>query len=502
MRFTCLLLGLIVGGGTLLADVAFDGMFGSHMVLPRDREISVTGTTDAPSTPVEITFGDTKVKAVVKGKTWKAALPAMPASAEERKLTATQGGTEATLDDVLVGEVWLASGQSNMLFRLNQSAGGAQAIAASENPLFRFYHAEPQVHTNAAPYGEKEKKILKEGNMFAGSWAASSPATSPRMSAVGYYFGQKLQKRLGVPVGVIHASVGGAEMMAFMPPSMLKKKEYKSCATPRWLESPYMSAWVRGRARKNIGNDLDAPHPYKPAYLFETGIAPWTSFPISGVIWYQGESDAEIPGMEQNKKLLADMIASWRDAFGAPELPFLMVQLPRINDKTPLRAYWPEFRQVQAEVAADVPGVECVTTIDLGSTDSNVHPPRKTEVGERLADVAAAKVYGKNVPFSGPVFEKAKVKGSAVLLAWKHADKLQTANGAAPAGFEVAGRDKKFFPAEAEIKGRHILIRSKEVSKPVFARYAWLTYIEPNLVNGDKLPAVPFTADLKSSVKK
>lgn len=502
MRFTYLLLGLIASSGTLFADVVFDGIFGSHMVLPRDREITVTGTTDSPSKPIEITFGGAKVKAAVKGKTWKAVLPSMPASSKGRKLTVAQGGVETVLDDVLVGEVWLASGQSNMLFRLNQSAGGAQSIASSENPLFRFYHAEPQVHTNAVPYGEKEKQILKEGRMFSGSWAVSSPATSPRMSAVGYYFGQKLQKLLGVPVGVINASVGGAEMMAYMPESMLKKKEYKSCATPRWLESPYMSAWVRGRARKNMGKDIDAPHPYKPAYLYETGIAPWSSFPISGIIWYQGESDAEIQSMEQNKKLLVDMITSWRNAFGTLELPFLMVQLPRINDKTPLRAYWPEFRQVQAEVATELPGVECVTTIDLGSTNSDVHPPRKTEVGERLADVAAAKVYGKKVPFSGPVFEKAKVKGSTILLAWKHSDGLQTANGAAPVGFEVAGRDGNFSPAEAEIKGRHILVRSKEVAKPVCVRYGWFTFMEPNLVNGDKLPAAPFTANLKSSVKK
>lgn len=502
MNMTFLLLGALAAGGTLSADVAFDGTFGSHMVLPRDREITVTGTTDAPSKPIEITFGDTKVKAAVKGKAWRAVLPAMPASAEGRKLTATQGSTVASLDDVLVGEVWLASGQSNMLFRLNQSAGGAQAIASSENHLLRFYHAEPQVHTGAAPYGEKEKQTLKDGRMFVGSWAASSPATSPRMSAVGYYFGQKLQKQLGVPVGVIHASVGGAEMMAFMPPSMLKKKEYKSCATPRWLESPYMPAWVRGRARRNIGNDLDAPHPYKPCYLYETGIAPWKSFPISGVIWYQGESDAEISSVEQNKKVLTDMITSWREAFGSPELPFLMVQLPRINDKTPLRAHWPEFRQVQAEVAASLPGVECVTTIDLGSTNDDVHPPCKTEVGERLADVAAAKVYGKSVPFSGPVFEKAKVKGSAVLLGWKYGEGLQTTNGAAPVGFEVAGRDGKFFPAEAEIKGRSILVRSREVAKPACVRYGWFTFMEPNLVNGDKLPAVPFTAPLNSSAKR
>ncbi len=489
-------------GGALDAEVTFDGIFGSHMVLPRDREVTVSGTTDKPSEPIEVTFGDAKVRATVRGGTWKAVLPAMPASATGRELTVAQGEAKTTLNDVLVGEVWLASGQSNMLFRLNQSEGGARAIADSANPLFRFYHAEPQVHTNPASYGERERNLLKKGRMFAGSWAKSSPATTPRMSAVGYYFGQKLQKLLGVPVGVVHTSVGGAEMMAYMPESQFKKKPYKACATSSWLDSPSISAWVRGRARRNIGSDLEAPHPYKPGYLFGTGIAPWKNFPLAGVVWYQGESDAEIPDVAQNKKVLSDMILAWREAFGSPELPFLMVQLPRINDGAPLRAYWPEFRQVQAEVAAELPCVACVTTLDLGSTNADVHPPRKMEVGERLADVAAAKVYGKKTAVSGPAFHQAKVKGSTVLLGLKHAEGLATTNGAAPVGFEVAARDGKFVAAEAQIKGKTLVVHAAEVAKPAYVRYGWFTFMEPNLVNGDKLPAVPFTVDLRASAKK
>lgn len=500
MKLLSLLLVLAAAGAANAAAV-FDSIYGAHMVLPQGREVPVTGTTDTPSKPIEISFGAAKVKAVIEGKTWKAMLPAMRASAEGKALTAEQGGVKTTLDDVLVGEVWLASGQSNMLFRLNQSAGGAEAIAQSANPLLRIYHAEPQVHTSPPPYGEKEKTLLKEGKMFAGSWAVSGPQSTPRMSAVGYYFGQKLQKELGVPVGVIHTSLGGSEMMAWLTPAMLKKKEYKVCATSRWLESPFMSSWVRGRARRNIGSDVNAPHPYKPCYLYETGIARWTGFPISGVIWYQGESDAEVQSMPQNKKLLTDLITSWREAFNVPELPFAMVQLPRINDKTPLRAYWPEFRQIQAETAAELPGVYNVVTLDLGSTNSNVHPPRKVEVGERLADSVAANVYGKKIPFSGPVFEKAKVKGASVLLGMKHAQGLTTTDGAAPVGFEVAGRDGQFVPAEAQIKGSNIVVRAKEVAKPAMVRYGWFTYMEPNLVNSAKLPAAPFTVDLKKQAR-
>lgn len=496
MKHFSLLLAL-AAAGSVNAAVVFDGIYGSHMVLPQGRQVPVTGTTDTPSKPIEITFGSAKVKARIEGKTWKAVLPPLPVSTEGKALSAEQGDSKTTFEDVLVGEVWLASGQSNMLFRLNQASGGAEAIAQSANPLLRIYHAEPQVPTSSPAYGEKEKKLLQEGNMFAGSWAVSGPASTPRMSAVGYYFGQKLQKELGMPVGVIHTSLGGSEMMAWLPASMLKKKEYKSCATSRWLESPYMSAWVRGRARQNIGSDLSAPHPYKPSYLFETGIAPWTGFPISGVIWYQGESDAEIASMPQNKKLLTDLIASWREAFRAPELPFAMVQLPRIRDKSPLRAYWPEFRQVQSEVAREMPGVYNVVTIDLGSTNSNVHPPRKVEVGERLANTVAACVYGKKVPYSGPVPVKAQVRGSSVVLGLKYAQGLATADGAAPTGFEVAGRDGRFVPAEARIEGSSLVVHAREVAKPAMVRYGWFTYMEPNLVNSARLPAAPFSIELK-----
>lgn len=497
----CSILFVLAAAALADAAVVFDGVYGSHMVLPQGRVVTVSGVTDTPSSPIEITFGNAKVKARIEGKRWKAQLPPMPASAEGKALVAEQGGVRATLEDVLVGEVWLASGQSNMLFRLDQSSGGREAIARSADPGLRVYHAEPQVHTSPPAYGEKEKKMLKEGRMFAGSWAVSGPSTTPRMSAVGFYFGRKLRKELGVPVGVIHTSLGGSEMMAWLPPAMLRKKEYKACATSRWLESPYMSTWVRGRARQNIGSDLDAPHPYKPGYLFETGIAPWASFPISGIIWYQGESDAEIQSREQNKKLLVDLIRSWREAFNAPGLPFAMVQLPRINDKTPLRAYWPEFRQVQSEIAKEMPGVYNVPTIDLGSTDSNVHPPRKVEVGERLADTVAARVYGKKIPYSGPVFDKAKVKGAAVLLKLRHSEGLTTTDKAAPAGFEIAARDGRFVAADAKIVGADILVCAKEVTKPAMVRYGWFTYFEPNLVNSAGLPTAPFTVELKKQAR-
>lgn len=485
----------IIGCGVLLSGTVYalelDRCYGDYMVLQQGKPIVISGTADS-SKPIEVQFGDQKVEAKPgKGKKWKARLEPMPVCAEGKELTVRQGDETVTLKDVLVGEVWIASGQSNMLWRVNQTPGNQQTIAASANPQFRFFHSEPQIHTNNAVYTKELLEKLKENQMYEGHWAVSGPDTVSRMSAVGYYFGQALQKQLGVPVGIIHCALGGSEMLAWIPEKVVRKK-YRSCLGDGWLESKYISEWVRGRARKNMGSDPKSPHPYKPAYLFESGLSDWTDYPVAGVIWYQGESDAELQDMKQNTQLLTDLISSWRSAFKSRRLPFLMVQLPRINDNTPLRQYWPEFRTVQAEVAAETPGVECLTTVDLGSTNSDVHPPRKVEVGERLAALAAAKVYGKDVPYSGPAMTGCTVSGKEIKVSFEHAEGLTTTDGQAPRHFEIAGSNGKFQPAEARIEDNSVILSSEKVSSPKQVRYAWATFLNPNLVNAAQLPAVPF----------
>lgn len=481
------------------AAVQTDSIYASHMVLQQGQQVPISGTCTGKGA-VEVSFAGQTVQAKVKGKKWKAVLAPMEANAEGQELTVTQGSSTLTLDDVVVGEVWVASGQSNMLWRLNQTGDNA-TLKGPDNANLRFYHSEPQVHTNPGAYTEDLQQKLKDGEMYEGSWEADASGTRQRMSAVGYYFGKALQKQLGVPVGIIHASLGGSEMMAWMPPSTVKKS-YRECDSPRWLESHYMSEWVRGRAKQNTGGDPKAPHPYKPSYLFQTGIAPWTDFPVAGVIWYQGESDAEIQNQKQNSKMLADLIKGWRTEFNNPKLPFLMVQLPRINDSAPLRAYWPEFREVQQRVSDMMPSVYSVTTIDLGMTNKDVHPPRKVEVGTRLANMAAAKVYGKDVPFSGPVVTKAEPEGNKMVLTFDQADGLKTKDGQAPVGFEVSANGKDFKPADAVIEGNTVILTSPDVKKPTAARYAWAVFLEPNLVNAHGLPAVPYSVPSKAFRQK
>ncbi len=483
--------------GVANAELKVDPIYESHMVLQRGCKVPIRGTCTS-SSEVEVSYGGQKVKAKVKGKKWSAELEAMEADAEGKPLVVTQGKAKVELDDVVVGEVWLASGQSNMLWRLEQT-GDRAAINHEAIAGLRFYHSEPQVHTDPGSYNEELLTRLKEKRMYEGAWHVGGPGESNRMSAVGWYFGRKLHEILGVPVGVVHASLGGSEMLAWMPTAMVKKK-YRECMTAHWLESKYVTVWVRGRARQNLGQDTAAPHPYKPTYLFETGIRPWCRFPFAGIIWYQGESDAENQSQKQNEGLLENLINSWRAELHRPNLPFIMVQLPRIqDDNTKIRAYWPEFREVQDRVAKKLQKVYYVTTVDLGMTTTEVHPQRKLEVGERLAAMAAAEVYGKSdVPFSGPVAKNATHVGSKVIVEFEHAEGLKSADGKPIAHFELSADGKKYHPAKAEVEdGKLVLTAEKSRQTPKWVRYAWATLLHPNLVNAAGLPTVPFTMQVR-----
>ena len=487
----CILAAVIALNAAWAAAPQFDRIYGSHMVIPHGKNVPVSGTAD-PNKEVTVTFGSITLKT------------------KADPLTASQNGDSSQLDDLLVGEVWLASGQSNMLFRLNQTSTAKEDIAASGDEQLRLLNNVPQAHTNNAPYSDKDFNAVTTDKFYQGKWVVSSPSTSGPMAAVGYYFGKKLREGLSIPVGIIHSSLGGSEIAAWIPQQVINtNSSFRTLRGNNWLDSPLISGWVKGRARKNISprlNQGSPNHPYKPAFLYESGIAWTTALPITGVLWYQGESDAEIIDNEQNGKLLKTMISSWRKAFRNPDMPFVMIQLPRINDPSKTRAGWPEFREMQDAVAKTVPHVYSVNTIDLGSTNADVHPPFKRPVGERAGNTALNKIYGKKVPCEGPALRTFKPSGSSILIQMEHAAGLTTTDGREPAQFEIAGADGVYHPASAEItnrKGHTAVIRltSPEVKSPKHARYCWNRFVTPNLVNGDQLPARPFRTDTPSSKK-
>jgi sialate O-acetylesterase len=362
--------------------------FADHMVLPMNRATPVWGSA-APAAEVTVRFGAhlARGKADAQGN-WRVVLPPQPPAADGRDLEIVAGGERRIVRDVLVGSVWLCSGQSNMDFPLAKAVGGNQEAAGTGGfPAIRLLDLTG-VHTAARPYGEAELRRLTPGRFFTGTWQVASGSSAAAFSAVGWWAGKVLHQATGVPVGLIDNSVGGSGAEAWLPREVLAaRQEYAELLGPAWGASERISGWASGRASLNLGGK-QGDHPFRPGFLFDSGVRWWREFPLTGVLWYQGETNAEIPDDAWNERLLTDLVSGWRTVLAQPELPFVMVQLPRIGGDNPLRRGWPRFRAVQARAAARMSHVALIETADLGWDSPDVHPPDKRPVGERLGAAA------------------------------------------------------------------------------------------------------------------
>lgn len=480
----------------------FSRPFDSNMVLPHSKEVPVWGK-GTPGEKVIVSFADQKHTATTnQDGIWKVTFAPLKIDNIGKKLTLTSATDPITLENILVGEVWLASGQSNMEWQMKRFPDTKEDIASSENPNFRIVQYLSALPPVAGKYkAETFDKITKE-NAFTGNWKSADPKSVADFSATAYYFGNQLQKKLDIPVGIICNAVGGSPIEAWYPPSLLKKKEYQSLAGDQWLTSPDMPAWPKSRGNDNLSELLktgrkDLNHPFKPGYLFDFATSWLTEFPFTGVIWYQGESNAEVNDIPHHKKSITNMVQAWRKDFKRPDLPIFMIQLPRINCATALRKYWPEYREAQKQASQGDQNTHLICTIDLGGTDSNVHPGKKKPLGERMANLALNKVYGKEGYASASIIKTA-TKGKQ-LIALTSAQKLTTTDGSNPKCFELAGADGIYHPAQASIqqeegKSARLIITSPEVEKPVSLRYAYKVFVEPNLIDENDLPLFPFTS--------
>lgn len=429
-----LLCGVLVLAATTTsqADVKLPAVLASHMVLQRDKPIPIWGTAD-PGEEVSVQFGSqtAKTKANDQGD-WQVTLTAMKADAKPQKLLIA-GKNKIELDDILVGEVWVGSGQSNMEWSLNASHDAKEAIPAADQPLIRLFHV-PKVQAKTPA---KDVKA---------TWAVCSPKTVGGFSGVLYHFGLRLQKDLNVPIGLINSSWGG---------------------------SPIEPWTVSDKSSGGMYNGM---------------IAPVLPFPIRGVIWYQGESNVN-DGMKYRDKMEA-LIAGWRDKWGK-DLPFYFVQI------APFAGYGPDKLPDlwEGQVASlKIPHTGMAVTTDIVHNIKDIHPNNKRDVGLRLALWALAKDYGqKNLVHSGPIYKGMKVEGAKVRLQFAHlGGGLKARDGMPLSDFEIAGDDGKFVPANADIDGETIVVHAKDVSAPTQVRFGWRNTANPNLVNKEGLPASPF----------
>ena len=374
------------------ADLTLSRPFASHMVLPMKCEVPVWGTA-TPGDTIQLELGSAihRTTADANGN-WRIPLPPMEPSAKPATMTIKGSGQQLKLDDLLVGRVFLCSGQSNMDFQLSRAIGGMEeAKQAHKFPSIRLCNLTG-APTDTRVYDTATLARLNDRDHFTGTWEHAMENSAAAFSAIAWWTGRTIHERDRVPIGLVENAIGGSGTEAWLPRNLLSsQRAYAGLLEKNWLSSPQISPWARGRAKQNLGEHPEANHPFKPGFLFESGVRPWCSFPFDGVLWYQGETNAEIADDAWNRRLITDLVSGWRKELGESTLPFYLVQLPRIGSNEPIRKHWPEYRKVQAEVARSLPGVHLIVTQDLGWDSPDVHPPDKLPMAKRLAEAIPPK---------------------------------------------------------------------------------------------------------------
>lgn len=489
-----------VEGAAILAKTVYEGITGDFgglqmpelytddMVLQYGQPLKIQGKANAGE-KITVSIGKQKQQAIAasNGK-WAVTLQPLKAGGPYT-LTIAAGKQKLTYNNVLAGEVWLCSGQSNMEFYLNWSATAKQDVPEAANNNIRLYDMKARWRTDAVEWDASVLDSLNHLQYYVDTkWKVCSPETAGNFSAVAYYFGKKLQDSLQVPVGLICNAIGGSPTEAWVDRSTL---EYQFPAILRnWTQNDFIQDWVRGRAALNVKKSTDKlqRHPYEPCYLYESGIRPLEQFPIKGIIWYQGESNAH--NREAHEKLFKLLVESWRKNWGDANLPFYFVQLSSID-----RPSWTWFRDSQRHLMEEIPHTGMAVCSDRGDS-LDVHPKMKKEVGERLAAWALNETYErKNVVPSGPLYKSMQVKGEAAYLSFDYADGLTTSDGQPIRTFEVAGEDESFYPAQAVVENGKLKVWSDKVKNPKTVRYGWQPFTRANLVNGAGLPASTFRTE-------
>lgn len=483
-------------GAAVLAKTVYEGitgdfgglqmsaMYSDNMILQHGQQLVIQGKADADE-KVTVAIAGQKAKAVTgsNGK-WSVTLEPLEAGGPYTLKISTKA-KKLEYKNVLAGEVWLCSGQSNMEFYLNQSVTGKEDIPQANHPQIRLFDMKERWRTNAV---EWETSVLDSLNHLQyykeTTWKECSPESVERFSAIAYYFGRMIQEKLNVPVGLICNAVGGSPAEAWVDRRTL---EYEFPAILRnWRGNDFIQDWVRGRASLNIKKSKYKfqRHPYEPCYLYESGILPLQKYPIKGVIWYQGESNAH--NKDAHEKLFKLLVQSWRTNWDNPELPFYYVQLSSLN-----RPSWPWFRDSQRKLMEEIPFTGMAVSTDKGDS-LDVHPRQKKEIGERLARWALNQTYGQEIVPSGPLASEVIFEKGAAYVSFDYGENLQTSDGQEIRTFEVAGEDQMFYPAKAKVEGDFLKVWSDKVKNPVKVRYGWQPFTRANLVNGEGLPASTF----------
>lgn len=487
---------LLLAAAAAAAETVLPSILGDRMLLQRDAEAPVWGW-DEPGREVAVSFRGATVRAVADADgRFQARVPTGAAGGPFALEVA--GSTRIALQDVLVGEVWIAGGQSNMWWQLKNCTGGAEAIAASADPQLRWYDA------NTAP-AEAGYPAERPARTVAAAWVASAPAAAPDFAGTAWHFARGLRRELDVPVGIVHLAVPGTAIEAWMRPALLAKQFPDAVALDRLRQEAWPAqerAWQAAvQAWKDGG--AQGPQPKKPAgpgrpcgSLWNGMVAPVLPFAARGFIWWQGEANAE--RFQDYRVRFPAMIADWRRQWGLDAAPFIFAELANFGTRDGRAvddAPWPAQREAQREALMQA-GVARVSTIDILATATwEIHPPDKALAGERFLRAALARAYGRDIAWSGPDVASFTRDDGFYVVGLRQADGLRTRGGGSVRGFALAGADRAWHAADAVIDGTTVRVSSPAVPAPVAVRYGWRNNPDGNLENAAGLPAWPFRSD-------
>ncbi|MBP6182126.1 sialate O-acetylesterase [Flavobacterium sp.] len=486
---------------SLTAQIKLPALVSDNMVLQRNTSINLWGwASPNEKISIQLEWQNTPLETIadIDGN-WKV-VAKTPDGSEKAYSITLEGKNKIMLHNILIGEVWLCSGQSNMFFPVGREEKtwktGVQnyeeEIKTANYPTIRLF----TVATDASP---------KPLNDIKGNWQICSPNSIGKFSAVGYFFGRDLLQKLNIPIGLISSSWGGTKAEAWTSQQVLEDNPDFSPILERnaTKEKDYYTDLVtyysnirKQKLEKDKDTELSKTVFKKPTresinkdpfVLYNAMLYPLINFTIKGVIWYQGESNAE--RAYQYRSLFPAMIKNWRNDWKQGDFPFYYVQI------APHQGQNAEIREAQLMALKIVPNTGMVVTTDVGDA-KNIHPIDKQTVGKRLSLLARAKTYNEsNLVYSGPIYNHMKINRQRIQIYFDYADSGLTKKGGELKEFEIAGEDHVFYPAEAEIKGKTVFVFSSKVKKPVAVRFAWKAVPVPNLFNTENLPASPFRTD-------
>lgn len=504
LKIALFVIGLFIQCGIPVASaqLKLPSIFTDNMVLQRNKPIHIWGW-GKPKETVEVTFnGETKSDVVKYDRSWRISFDPREADTTGRSLTIRHAGEQCSLKNVLIGDIWLCLGQSNMEWPLEKELHYAEEVNKTDQRLFRFYnptYAGKNVYNEI--FGDSIVRRLNTQSFYQGHWEASNPKTAKDMSAVGYYFGQAILHTTGVPIGLINLAIGGAPLETFISTgSLSESQKYKPKVTDNWLYNDHLPIWVRERGKQNLEEAKSVPedtlgpnHAYKPGFAYEAGVKSLFPLPIKGIIWYQGESNAqEEERVKEYADLQALMVNDYRIGWKDAQLPFYWAQLSSIDTVNYDAHLWPQFRNEQRKLLSMITNGGMAVTSDIGAKN-DVHPRNKKAVGERLARWALFKTYNRDTVPSGPMVQKVEFNKGRLMVTFAYGEGLASNDGMEVHGFSVDGLN----PVHAEIQHGKVVIRVQE--SPKYLYYGWQAWSRGNLVNAAQLPTSTFRMPVTSN---